>query len=200
MPMRRLAALLAGVVSLVTFVPGVAQAAVADSAYRPTVTAPVADPFRPPPQPWAAGNRGLDYATRPGQEVRAAADGEVVFAGPVAASLHVVVLHPDGLRTSYSFLGSVRVGRGDHVRQGEVVGTAGSQALHFGARVGDAYLDPALLFDGGPPEVNLVPDSERLAGSEAHEPAGILGMLSSLPGRAAGVSAAAAGWAAGRTS
>src|SRR5437667_3314900 len=145
MPMRRLAVLFAGAVTLTTVAAGLAPPAVADSAYRPPVTAPVADPFRPPPQPWAAGNRGLDYATRPGQEVRAAADGEVVFAGPVAASLHVVVLHPDGLRTSYSFLGSVRVGRGDHVRQGEVVGTAGIQALHFGARARDAYLDPALL-------------------------------------------------------
>src|SRR5205085_1070721 len=71
-------------------------AAGADAGYRPPVDASVVDPFRPPPQPWAAGNRGLDYATRPGQEVRAAADGEVVFAGAVADSLHVVLLHPDG--------------------------------------------------------------------------------------------------------
>src|SRR5438067_3917789 len=201
MSMRRSAVLFAGLVLLAA---GLAPPAAADAAYRPPVDAPVADVFRPPPQPWAAGNRGLDYATRPGQEVRAAADGEVVFAGPVAGTLHVVVLHPDGVRTSYSFLASLRVQRGDHVRQGEVVGTAGGQPFHFGARVGDAYVDPALLFGGGPPGVHLVPDSERLPDSEAHERAGLLGMLAGLPARAAGITADAAGvtadavgWAAG---
>src|SRR5438067_52287 len=198
MPMRRLAALLAGVVTLTIVAAGLAPPAVADSAYRPPVDAPVADLFRPPPQPWAAGNRGIDYATRPGQEVRAAADGDVVFAGPVAGSLHAVVLHPDGLRTSYSFLGSVHVRRGDHVRGGDVVGTTGREPFHFGARAGDAYLDPALLFASGPPEVHLVPDGERLGGTESHERAGLLDMLAGLPGRAAGVTASAVGWAAGR--
>src|SRR5438067_735784 len=205
MPMRRLAALLAGVVTLTIVAAGLAPPAVADSAYRPPVDAPVADLFRPPPQPWAAGNRGLDYATRPGQEVRAAADGEVVFAGSVADSLHVVLLHPDGLRTSYSFLGSIRVQRGVHLHQGDVVGTAGAVPFHFGARAGDAYVDPALLFGGGPPDVHLVPDSERLVSSEVHERSGILSMLAGLPGRAVGATASAAGatgsavgWAAGR--
>ncbi|MBV8386955.1 MAG: M23 family metallopeptidase, partial [Acidimicrobiia bacterium] len=42
----------------------------------------------------------MDYATAPGTEVRAAADGEVVFAGQVGGTLHVVVLHGDGIRTS----------------------------------------------------------------------------------------------------
>src|SRR5947207_7613917 len=120
MLMRRLAFLLAGLVLLGV---GIAPPATADSAYRPPVDAPAADPFRPPAQHWGAGNRGLEYATRPGQEVKAAADGEVVFAGQVGGTLHVVVLHPDGLRTSYSFLGSVRVHRGDKVHQGDAVGT-----------------------------------------------------------------------------
>src|SRR4051812_10589266 len=38
--------------------------------YRPPVVAAVADPFRPPPQPWLAGNRGIEYATVPGTVVR----------------------------------------------------------------------------------------------------------------------------------
>ena len=38
------------------------------------------------------------------------------------------------------------------------LGTAGPD-LHFGARIGDRYLDPTtLLGPGGPPEVHLVPD------------------------------------------
>src|SRR5205807_257782 len=148
-----------------------------DSGYRPPVAAPVADPFRPPSNAYGPGNRGLDYATTPGAEVKAAADGDVVFAGQVGGTLHVVVLHGDGIRTSYSFLSSIGVHRGDSVRQGQVLGTAGTQRFHFGARAGDAYLDPALLFSTGSPEVHLVPDSERRPQSEAHERSGLLGVL-----------------------
>jgi hypothetical protein len=50
----------------------------------------------------------------------------------------------------------VFVARGDRVEQGDVVGSAGPR-LFFGARVGDAYVDPALLLGGGPLTVHLVP-------------------------------------------
>src|SRR5438270_2052468 len=202
----RFAALSFGVVALL--VAGVVRAApaAAGGGYQPPVAAPVADPFRPPSSQYGPGNRGLDYATAPGTEVKAAADGEVVFAGQVGGALHVVVLHGDGIRTSYSFLSSIRVQRGDKVHQGQVVGTTGTSQFHFGARAGDAYIDPALLFSTGPPQVHLVPDSERLPQSEAHERSGLLGMLAGLPAGAAGVAGDAAGvtagafdWAAGKT-
>src|SRR5207248_10765715 len=183
-----------------------APAVAASGGYQPPVAAPVADPFRPPSSPYGAGNRGIDYATAPGTEVTAAADGEVVFAGQVGGTLHVVVLHGDGLRTSYSFLSSIRVQRGDKVRQGQVVGTTGAQPFHFGARAGDAYIDPGLLFSTGPPDVHLVLDSERRPQCEAHERSGLLGMLAGLPrsaagaaGDALGVGAGALDWAAGTT-
>jgi len=132
----------------------------AAAGYQPPVDAPVIDPFRAPPAPWAAGNRGIDYATVPGTRVGAAADGAVVFAGMVGGSLHVVVRHADGIRTSYSFLRTVLVHRGDQVVRGEPVGTAGDR-FHFGARIGDVYVDPVLLFgDTGPPRVHLVPDRD----------------------------------------
>lgn len=124
--------------------------------YVAPVDAPVVDAFRPPVTPFGPGNRGFEYATTPGAPVRAAADGEVVFAGPVAGELHVVVLHPDGIRTSYSFLADVAVRVGDEVGQGDVVGTAGPR-LFFGARVGDDYVDPAALLGGGELAVHLVP-------------------------------------------
>ena len=34
--------------------------------YQPPVDAPVTDPFRPPLTPYGPGNRGIDYATVPG--------------------------------------------------------------------------------------------------------------------------------------
>lgn len=140
--------------------------------YVPPVDAPVADGFRAPETPFGPGNRGLEYDTVAGTEVRASADGEVVFAGPVAGSQHLTLRHADGVRTSYSFLRDLRVRRGDAVSQGTVLGTT-EMRLHFGARLGDHYFDPSSLFQAsGAVEVELVPfevppggspETERLA-------------------------------------
>ena len=132
------------------------QAAPPAPTYSPPVPAPIADPFRPPAGPYGAGNRGLEYDTQPGDPVRASADGTVVFAGPVAGTLHVTLRHADGVRTSYSFLAAIEVVLGQRVRAGDGIGIAGER-LHFGARSGDAYFDPASLFVGGEVEVELLP-------------------------------------------
>lgn len=130
-------------------------AAGAPPPHVPPVDAPVLDPFRPPASPWEPGNRGLEYATAEGTPVRATADGTVVFAGSVAGHRHVTVLHPDGIRTSYSFLTEISVVVGQRVEQGQVLGEAGP-GFHLGARRGDAYFDPASLFEPGPVQVHLV--------------------------------------------
>ncbi len=148
--------------------------------YRPPVDAPVVDPFRAPSAPWAAGNRGIEYATDPGTRVGAAADGTVAFAGMVGGSLHVVVSHADGVRTSYSFLRTALVHRGDRVVRGQPVGTTGNR-FHFGARIGDVYIDPALLFgDAGPPRVHLVPDRDTPGVREGEGLAAALRSLAAL--------------------
>ena len=135
------------VIAVVAIGPGPpASAAPSDGrTYQPPVTAPVVDPFRPPAQPWLAGNRGLEYATVAGTPVGAIGPGVVTFAGPVAGALHVTVTHPDGLRSSYSFLAAVRVRVGDRVATGEVVGIAADR-FHVGVRRGERYLDPASLW------------------------------------------------------
>ena len=143
-----LRALTAAVVVATTLVVSSGTAAGSTSEYRPPVDAPIVDGFRPPPEPWQRGNRGIDYGTSPGDEVHAAADGVVVFAGDVAGSLHVTVLHPDGLRTSSSFLAEVRVVRGQRVRRGDVLGTTAGP-FHFGVRAPDGtYLDPVAVLEG----------------------------------------------------
>lgn len=167
--------------------------------YDPPVPGAVTEPFRAPSTRYGAGNRGVDYATRPGEPVRAAAAGEVVFAGAVGNSLHVVVLHADGIRTSYSFLRSVRVARGNRVGAGASVGAAGP-SLHFGARAGDAYIDPAVLL-AGDRRVRLIPDGTTApppsAQSEAAERAGLVhlvwGGMSSAGRGAARLATATAG-------
>ena len=161
--------------------PAAAQSRAVD--YRPPLDAPVVDPFRPPVGPYAPGNRGIDYRAEAGQPVLAAADGEVVFVGPIAGSVHVVLLHADGIRTSYSFLASATVRRGQQMRAGDVVGVAGGD-VHFGARAGDVYLDPADLFAGEGPQVRLVP-LEPLP--EEEERKGLIKMLGGALRRGAGV-------------
>jgi hypothetical protein len=162
--------------------------------YRPPVDGSVSDGFRPPATRFGAGNRGLEYATQPGTPVRASAAGEVVFAGQVGGALHVVLFHSDGLRTSYSFLDSISVRRGDHLEQGDEVGLAGS-TVHFGARAGDAYVDPATLFTQTQSRVRLVPDDPSKPLPEASERAGLLRMLQRLGPHALGAGSAAVDWA-----
>ena len=140
--------------------PGAAPAAPpAEVAYRPPVDSEVVDPFRAPTSRYGPGNRGVDYATVPGTPVAAAAAGVVAFAGPVAGSLHVTVHHADGIRTTYAFLASVSVRRGQGVAAGDELGRAGA-SLHWSARAGDAYLDPLALLarDRASGRARLVPD------------------------------------------
>jgi murein DD-endopeptidase MepM/ murein hydrolase activator NlpD len=109
--------------------------------YRPPVMAPIVEHFEAPVCRWCPGNRGLDYATRPGEPVRAAASGRVTFAGLVAGRRWVTIAHRDGLRTSYGPLAAVAVRAGADVTSGQALGRAAGP-LHFGVRRGDVYVDP----------------------------------------------------------
>jgi hypothetical protein len=181
MPHRALVAVVAlGVALLPTIVVPPAGAA-PPPAYEPPVDAPVVDPFRPPASRFGPGNRGLEYGTDPGTEVRAAAGGDVTFAGVVAGTRHVTVLHEDGLRTSYSFLDRVDVVVGQRVTQGQVLGTTAGR-LHLGARAGEAYLDPASLFRASPPHVELVPFDEPPGEGEQGERSAIGQLIGDLGG------------------
>ena len=144
-----------------------APAAAASSAsgeveYRPPSDAPIVDHYRPPATRWGAGNRGIDYGTEEGDAVRAAADGRVVFAGEVGGALHVTVEHADHLRTTYSFLASTPVARGDRIHGGDVLGVVAGP-FHFGVRTPDGtYLDPELVLAGlAAARVVLVPGADE---------------------------------------
>jgi hypothetical protein len=84
------------------------------------------------------------------------------------------------------------------VAQGQTVGTAADR-FHFGARAGDAYLDPARLFGDGPPEVHLVPDEVRRPGTEGEERAGLSRLVRAIGGWATDTAAESFDWARDRT-
>jgi murein DD-endopeptidase MepM/ murein hydrolase activator NlpD len=119
------------------------------------------DPFRAPPTPYAAGHRGIDVAVATGSVVRAAADGVVSFAGPVAGRPVLSIDHGEGVVSSIEPV-SASVTAGDEVAGGAAVGVVGEgghcdgACVHFGVRVHGEYVSP-MLFLGGLPRAVLRP-------------------------------------------
>ena len=103
-------------------------------------------PFEPPTGPYGPGHRGVDLAARAGQPVRAVLSGDVAFAGPVAGTGWVTIVHDDGLRTTYGDVGPT-VTRGDSVTAGQVIGRIADGAAHldWGAQLDGTYIDPLSL-------------------------------------------------------
>ncbi len=124
--------------------------------FRLPVDAPVTDPFRPSEDPYGSGNRGIEYDTEPGDVVRAAAAGTVVFSGAVAGSLHVTIDHGGGLVSSYSYLQRISVRAGVEVTPSQVIAIAGDR-LHFGVRANGSYVDPFGFIGVRRIRVRLVP-------------------------------------------
>ena len=118
------------------------------------VRGPVIQGFEAPAGAYGPGHRGIDIGAPFGSSVVAAQDGIVAFSGWIAGALFLSVDHPDGIRTTYSWLSDVKVRKGDTVKKGEPIASSGtghpggaSPHLHFGARLGDVYIDPLLLLE-----------------------------------------------------
>lgn len=131
----------------------------------------VVHPFQPPAKRWQAGHRGVDLLGGPGQEVLAAGEGTVSYAGSLFGRPVVAIDHSapgrDALRTTYEPVDpAVKVG--DRVRVGQLIGhLVDSSASHCAPRTclhwglvrgfghGERYLDPLGLVGRGP--VRLLP-------------------------------------------
>ncbi|WP_433084299.1 M23 family metallopeptidase [Dactylosporangium sp. CA-052675] len=150
------------------FAAGFAEApaeAPADGVFQAPLDGPVTVTrgFEPPSDRYAAGHRGVDLAGAPGQTVRSAGEGTVVFAGMVGGRPVVSVEHPGGVRTTYEPV-SATVVRGQAVSRGTPLGTLRpghpncpvAACLHWGLRTdGNVYLDPLTLLR--PARVRLLP-------------------------------------------
>jgi hypothetical protein len=133
--------------------------------YRLPVDAPVVRAFEPPSSLYGPGHRGVDLDAEPGTPVRAAERGRVRHAGQVAGVVWVSIDHEDGVTTSYGPLAGLRVGKGDDVDRGDVLGVVADadhgdpeldRGLHLGARRGGEYVDPMRLPGIGTSRVTLV--------------------------------------------
>ena len=109
--------------------------------------------YDPPATQYGSGHRGIDVACALGAPIIAVAAGVVTFAGPVGGQRYVTIDHGSGLSSTYSYLGSLLVKKGQSVAQGTAIATCGSghpgstiPHVHLGARRTDgSYVDPLLL-------------------------------------------------------
>lgn len=93
---------------------------------------------------------GLDFAGRPGSEIRASGSGIVVFAGRRGAYGNMVEIdHGGGLRTRYAHNTELLVKRGDRVEAGQAIarmgrtGRATGTHLHYEVLQAGEAVDPA---------------------------------------------------------
>ncbi len=94
-------------------------------------------------------NRGIDIGAPKGTNVRAVAAGRVVLVDWFRGyGTFVIVAHGQNYYTLYAYLDAVHVRPDDRVRQGQVVGTSGSEdhsatgAIHFELLAGHEALNP----------------------------------------------------------
>jgi hypothetical protein len=124
--------------------------------YAWPVRGPVIRGFEPPSDPFGPGHRGIDIAAAFGTDLIAAEGGVVAFAGWIGGSLFASIDHPDGVRSTYSWLSAIEVSEGEAVDREQVIGSTGrghadgaTPHLHFGTRIGATYIDPMLMLKRG---------------------------------------------------
>lgn len=128
------------------------QPALPNGTWSWPVSGPVIRGFDPPDSPYGAGHRGIDIAVAIGTPIVAPEAGTVSFAGKVGGELFVTIDHGGGLSSTYSWISSTAVRKGDLVSRGQPVGTTGTghpgtsvPHLHFGVKLDGEYVDPLLL-------------------------------------------------------
>jgi murein DD-endopeptidase MepM/ murein hydrolase activator NlpD len=97
-------------------------------------------------------HNGIDYAAPTGTPIRTIGDGVVTFSGVQRGYGNVVeIMHRDGKSTLYAHMHEIGVRKGQHVSQGQLIGTVGSTGwstgphLHFEFRIHGVHHDPRLL-------------------------------------------------------
>lgn len=92
---------------------------------------------------------GIDIAAPPGREIRAAADGRVVYSQRLRGYGNLILVkHPDNFFTAYAHNSKNLVKKGRRVKKGQVIAKVGSTGhatgphLHFEVRKGRAARNP----------------------------------------------------------
>jgi murein DD-endopeptidase MepM/ murein hydrolase activator NlpD len=99
--------------------------------------------------PYQFFHTGLDIVGKTGNDVYAAADGQVVFAGPLTVRGNATMIdHGHGVYTGYMHQSELLVKPGDMVKAGQLIGKVGATGrvqgphLHWEVWVGGVQVDP----------------------------------------------------------
>jgi murein DD-endopeptidase MepM/ murein hydrolase activator NlpD len=103
------------------------------------------------PRPGGQRNDGINIQASSGDPVRAAADGEVIYAGDQVPGFGNLILikHPDGWATAYAHLARIDVKNQQKITQGQQIGQVGATGgvpepqLHFEVRYAGNSQDAA---------------------------------------------------------
>lgn len=95
-------------------------------------------------------NDGINIAVPMGAPIKSVSSGKVVYVGDDLNSFGNLILikHENGWISAYGHLKSTKVSKGDWVKQGDIIGTAGSSGnvtspqLHFELRRGSKAINP----------------------------------------------------------
>lgn len=95
-------------------------------------------------------NDGINIAAKSGTEFKSTRDGVVAYVGNELRGYGTIILikHDTNWISAYAHCGSVKVSRGDKVKQGQVIGTIGQTGnvsepqLYFSLRKGREAVDP----------------------------------------------------------
>lgn len=106
-----------------------------------------------PPTPYAAGHRGIDLKTQPGEKVQAPVGGIVTFSGEVVDREVLTLQVQENMLLTLEPLDSnlrpgTRVHGGEHLGSVSSGGHCANLCLHVGVRVDGAYVNPLRFFTG----------------------------------------------------
>jgi len=127
---------------------------VADGSFRWPVRGRVISGFGA--KPGGERNDGINIEVPEGTAIKAAEQGEVIYAGNELAGYGnlVLVKHPNGFVSAYAHASEILVRRGDKILRGQTIAKVGSTGnvprpqLHFEIRQGNRPVDPLPYLSG----------------------------------------------------
>ncbi len=99
----------------------------------------------------SADHKGIDIAASQGTNIQSAIEGQVEEATSNSEYGKFVKIRKDEVLTVYAHCETLKVSKGNNVKQGDVIATVGSTGkstgphLHFEIRLSDRYINPQLV-------------------------------------------------------
>ena len=98
-------------------------------------------------------NKGIEFNTKPGSPIEAVFDGQVIFSGLVRSRGQIAIIdHLNGFVSVYANNSSLKVKKGDLVKQGDVIGISGTDSdghplVYFELRKNNVPVNPKIYFE-----------------------------------------------------